>query len=258
MEKRLIFNEDVLNYNKSRPRYCDELFSDIIKRAELSAGKFCMEIGCGTGQATEPFLRTGSSVIAIELGDKMAAYAKMKFANYDNFEVINIDFENYDCDGKFDLIYSASAFHWINEEIGYPKAFDMLKSEGTLALFWNRTIPTADPLQMKIYEIYKKYRDYIDYVDFGSLAENIAGQYETIKKTIARYGFVDVESNLYKSTRILNADKYISLLNTYSNHASTPEPIKSRFFSEIKEVIITFDDMIKIYDTMDLYLARKP
>ncbi|MCL2818071.1 MAG: class I SAM-dependent methyltransferase [Clostridiales bacterium] len=258
MEKRLVFNEDVLNYDKSRPRYCDELFSDIIKRAELGAGKSCLEIGCGTGQATEPFLRTGSSVIAIELGDKMAAYARMKFENYDNFQVINMDFENYDCGGKFDLIYSASAFHWINEETGYPKVFDMLKNGGTLALFWNRTIPTADPLQMKIYEVYKKYRDYTDYVDFDSLEESLAGQYENIKKTIAGYGFVDIESNLYKSTRILNADKYISLLNTYSNHVSIPEPAKSRFFSEIKEAIISFGDIIKIYDTMDLYLARKP
>jgi len=31
-----------------------------------------------------------------------------------------------------DLVYSASAFHWIPEDIGYSKVYDMLKPEGAL------------------------------------------------------------------------------------------------------------------------------
>jgi hypothetical protein len=127
-----------------------------------------------------------------------------------------------------------------------------------LALFWNRTIPTRDPLQMKIYEIYREYRDYTDYVDFDSLTDNINAQYESIRKTIARNGFVDVELHIYKSKREYNSDEYISLLNTYSNLASIPEPIKSQFFSKIKAAIQNFNNAVTVYDTIDLHLARKP
>lgn len=258
MEKRLTFNEDVLNYDKCRPRYCDELFSDIINYAGLDPEKLCLEIGCGTGQATEPILKIGSSVIAVELSYNMVEYSIEKFKNYNNFQIKNMDFENYDCDVLFDFIYSATAFHWIDEKIGYPKVFNLLKNKGTLALFWNRTRPTADHVHLKINEVYKKYRDYIKYVDVNSIIENDTELYENIKNTIMKYGFVDVELHLYKGTRSFDADEYISLLNTYPDHVSIPEPIKSQFLSDIKKVIQNFDNIIKINDKMDLYLAKKP
>jgi hypothetical protein len=50
----------------------------------------------------------------------------------------------------------------------------------------------------------------------------------------------------------------LSYLNTYPDHVAIPEPIKSEFFLEIKKVIQNFDNIIKINDTMDLYLAKKP
>lgn len=238
MDKRLLFNENILNYDKSRPRYCTELFSDIINHAELGSGKSCLEIGCGTGQATEPILKTGSSVIAIELGDKFAEYVKNKFESFTNFRVVNMDFENYSSDEKFDLIYSATAFHWIKEEIGYPKVFNMLKSGGTLALFWNRTRPNTDPVHEKIDEIYKKYGDYINYVDKNTLVQDDNELYENIKNTIMRYGFIEVEFHLYRGTRTFNADGYISVLNTYPNHIAIPEPVRSKFYAEIKVLYI--------------------
>lgn len=36
-----------------------------------------------------------------------------------------------------DLVYSATAFHWIPEEIGYSKVFSILKSGGVFARFAN-------------------------------------------------------------------------------------------------------------------------
>lgn len=39
---------------------------------------------------------------------------------------------------SLNIRYSATAFHWIPEEIGYPKVIQMLKPHGTLALFWNK------------------------------------------------------------------------------------------------------------------------
>lgn len=47
-------------------------------------------------------------------------------------------FQDYECQpDSFDMIYLASTFHWIPEEIGYPKVYKMLKSGGIFARFTN-------------------------------------------------------------------------------------------------------------------------
>lgn len=104
--------------------------------------KSLLEVGCGTGQATEPFLKTKCKVTAVELGENLASYTREKFKIYKNFNVIRSAFEDYDCDdNQFDMLYSATAFHWIPDEIGYKKAYRIIRSGGTLALFWNRPSP---------------------------------------------------------------------------------------------------------------------
>lgn len=112
MDLRLKFNEDVINYDKYRPTYVNELFIEVINYSKLDNTKNALEIGIGTGQATMPILKTGCNLTAIELGENLAVYSKNKFASFDNFNVINIDFESYSSvTNQFYLIYSATAFH---------------------------------------------------------------------------------------------------------------------------------------------------
>lgn len=70
-------------------------------------------------------------------------------------------FEDYECEnGSCDLIYSASAFHWIPEEIGYSKVFDMLRSGGVFARFANH--PYKDKGREELWqEIQKLYAIYM-------------------------------------------------------------------------------------------------
>ena len=69
MEFRKGFDRIPDDFDKGRLRYCDEAFADIIQYAELSPEKSVLEIGPGTGQATEPILKTGCNYLAIELGN---------------------------------------------------------------------------------------------------------------------------------------------------------------------------------------------
>jgi hypothetical protein len=59
MDYRKIFDAIPKEFDKWRPRYCDGLFADIIELAKLDSSKTVLEIGPGTGQATEPILKTG-------------------------------------------------------------------------------------------------------------------------------------------------------------------------------------------------------
>lgn len=256
MELRLTFNEDEVNYDTWRPSYLPGLFEEIIRYAGMDETKHALEIGIGTGQATLPFLQTGCRLTAIEIGERLAAYSGSKFAHLDNFEVIHIDFERFDagCD-IYDLIYAATAFHWMPEETGYTKAFALLKSGGTLALFWNHPFVcrTDDALHMEIRKVYNHFRP--------SDAQPVEFNKDTcpeIMQRIKQYGFTDCRSKLFYQTRTFTAEGYIALLNTYSDHRSLPADVKAGLENGIADAIDRFGGKLNIYDTMDLYLSRKP
>jgi SAM-dependent methyltransferase len=153
----LSFDEDAALYDRCRPRYCGALFAAIARYAALSGASRAVEIGCGTGQATEGILKTGCAVLAAEPGGNLAAVARRKFAAWQGFQVQNIPFEVLSYPpGTADLVFSATAFHWVPEDVGYPKAYALLRRGGTLALFWNRPFVARrdDALHQKIQSVY--------------------------------------------------------------------------------------------------------
>jgi len=76
MEFRKIFDTIPEQFDKYRPRYSPELFTSLIEYAEIGEGKTVLELGPGTGQATDPILNTGCDYNAIELGEHL--YEKME------------------------------------------------------------------------------------------------------------------------------------------------------------------------------------
>lgn len=71
MEFRKVFDTIPEQFDKYRPRYSAKLFSDLITYAEIGPGKAVLELGPGTGQATDPVLDTGCDYNAIELGENL-------------------------------------------------------------------------------------------------------------------------------------------------------------------------------------------
>lgn len=258
---RFAFDEDAANYDRWRPRYCEALFSDVIAYSRLNGEKRAVEIGCGTGQATEPFLKTGCAVTAIEHGGNLAAFVRKKFGHYRNFQVQNIGFEKFQfARSAFDLVYAATAFHWIPEEIGYRNVYDMLKSGGTVALFWNRPFVARDdnPLHRKIQSLYEKYASNGERSAGQKPVEDDAEKYRRVSSALERYGFVDIECRIYRYTRTFCAQDYVSLLNTYSDHRAMRLSARVCFEEEIKAAIDEFGGTLDVFDTMDLHLGRKP
>ena len=130
----------------------------------------------------------------------------------------------------------------------------LLKPGGTLALFWNKPFigRKDDLLHQKIQSIYERYKP-----SKAKPIENDKEHYKELLEKLKKYGFKDVELKLYHKTRIFNACDYISLLNTYSDHRTMNLAIKTKFEEEIKEAILEHNNLLKVYDTMELYLAKK-
>ena len=255
------FDTVASKYEKLRPGYTKEVYERIFSYKPIDASSKVVEVGIGGGQATLPILQTGCNLTAVEYGENFSKLCEKKFEAYKNFSVITDKFENVTfTNDSVDMVYSASAFHWVPEEIGYSKVYAMLKSGGVFARFANH--PHRDKGNTALSEeIEKLYAEY--YCKFYG-KENKPGkeygeeQARERARIAGKYGFVDIEYALFYRTRTFTAKEYIELLGTYSDHIAIEEKIRTEFFSKIEETINQYGGTFTIYDTIDLQLARKP
>ena len=257
MDRKYLFDKVVLNYDRRRANYAAQLFNDIINYSGITAGSPIIEIGCGTGKATEPFLKMGCSVTAIELGKNLASYTKKKYKKYSNLKVIQSAFEDYECDNnKFDMLYSATAFHWIPPQTGYKKAYRIIKNGGTIALFWSKS--SVDIKNNSLYEkIQSIYNKLLPEWKNDENKNNQASRHPVIQKRMADYGFADFKSYLYHDTRVMTGKEYVELLDTYSDHRALDKIIRAKLYGSIKAAIEESKNRLIVNDIVDLYLARK-
>ena len=259
--KEWTFNTVADAYEKIRPNYPNELYQVLAAFAPLGDSSRAVEVGIGGGQATLPILKTGCTLIAVECGDQLAQLCREKFSDYPRFSIITGKFEDADLpENSFDLIYSASAFHWITEEIGYPKVFRILKSGGAFARFANHPYQAKDNPMLfeEIQNAYAKY--YYPYYKKQpeKLSEYTEEQAAARAAIAGKYEFSNIQYALFHRVRTLSAAEYIKLISTYSDHTTIEASIRKRFFDAIEDTINRHGGSISIFDTLDLQLARKP
>jgi SAM-dependent methyltransferase len=113
------------------------LFALLVERCGLGSGSAVLEIGAGTGQATIPMLDLGARVTAIEPG---AALVRELLARTAGYRLVTIETTFEDAlvpEASFDIVASATAFHWVDPAVGVRKAAQALRDFGWLAVWSN-------------------------------------------------------------------------------------------------------------------------
>ena len=130
-----LFDEVPHLYDRVRPTYPDELFSDLAAITTIGEHSPVLEVGCGTGQATRSLAEMGFQITAVEPGANLAALARQRLGGYDNVEIENATFEDWDDRGRrFDLLLAAASWHWVDPAVGWAKACEVLRSRAWMAL----------------------------------------------------------------------------------------------------------------------------
>ena len=130
-----VFDEVAAEYDRQRPAYPDELVDQACRIAGIGSGDQVLEVGCGSGQLTRALAARGLHVTALEPGPSLIALARGNLAGAGEVEFVNARFEDAALPrGRFRAVFSASAFHWVDPEVGWQKAADVLVPGGTLAL----------------------------------------------------------------------------------------------------------------------------
>ena len=121
----------------ARPGYPDEVYALLADVCGLRPGADVLEIGPGAGQATVPLAEAGAHVVAVEPGPALADVVRRRVPE-DAVSVIVSAFEDVDLpDASFDLVTAATAFHWIDPDVGVARAARLLRDGGWLALWWS-------------------------------------------------------------------------------------------------------------------------
>ncbi len=136
--------------------YPDE-YDVLVATTGITAGYRVLEVGSASGKATVPLTRRGFALTGIEIGRQLAAIARQVLADFPEVTIVEGDFETWDPRGvMFDLVFAATAWHWIDPAIGYQRAWEALRPGGHLA-FWSAThvFPEdGDQFLVEIQEIY--------------------------------------------------------------------------------------------------------
>jgi SAM-dependent methyltransferase len=257
---RTTFDEAASLYDEVRPGYPEELFDDVVSLSGIPAGGRILEIGCGTGQATVPFARRGYRILCIEIGENMAAVARRNLEGYPQTEVCTGAFEEWTLQEKaFDLATSATAFHWLDPAVAYPKVAGALRDGGALAQFWNVHVQSdaSEGFFEATQEIYaREAREIWDYKYEGPPRHD-----EVPDRTgeIEDSGFFEsVTRRNYRWDETYDAEGYLRVLSTYSGHRSLDDASRQGLFRGIADLIDTRfgGRIVKGYLTT-LYVASK-
>jgi SAM-dependent methyltransferase len=232
---RATFDAAAELYQRARPDYPEALYDVVVATAGLRAGDRLLEIGCATGKATLPFARRGFRITCVELGTALAAEARRGLAGFPAVEVVEGAFERWrpPPGDPFDLVFAATAWHWLDPEARYERAWRCLRPGGHLA-FWSAThvFPDGgDPFFAEIQEVYEE----IGEARPGDAVRPRPGELPDAREEIEASGrFGDVVVRRFDWEVVDDAEGYLRLLDTFSGHLAMAAWQRERLYGEIR------------------------
>ncbi len=233
---RRTFTEDAELYDQVRPGYPPELFADLDELAGTGAGCRVLEIGCGTGQATVPLAGRGCSIVAVELGAEMAAVARRNLRRFPLADVVTSAFEDWPPpDLPFDVVVSATAFHWVDPAVRLVKSAAVLRPGGVLATVGTHHIAggTEDffPESQRCYERF-------DPATPPGLRLQPSAEipFDTAELEGSEL-FGPAVFRRYEWEEWYSSARYLRLLRTYSNHRALPRDALAGLLACLKSLI---------------------
>jgi SAM-dependent methyltransferase len=146
------FSSRQLDYDRGRPRYPEAAVDRICEVLELHRDDAVIELGSGTGILTEPLLRRGLRVTAIEPNSDMREVARSL-----GIDSLDAHAEKTGLpDRSARAAIAAQAFHWFDIEQTRAEMKRVLEAPHRLALLWN-TRDRSDPATAKLAETIDRY-----------------------------------------------------------------------------------------------------
>lgn len=222
-------------YHRARPCYPSALFDTLIEETGLRPGDRALEVGCATGKATVALAKRGVRVVGIELGPALADEARGNLAPYPNVTIVCADFEDWQPPEPvpFDLVYAATSWHWIDPDVRYHRAWTLLRPDGHLA-FWTaaHVFPEGgDPFFREIQPVYDETGEGLP----ADASRPRPGELPDQRDEVEASGLFELALVRQFDWEVsYDADAYLRLLDTFSNHIAMEPARREHLYTEIR------------------------
>ena len=243
-QRRTLFDAVAGEYDATRQSYPAELVDEVVAHAAAGPGAAVLEIGCGTGQLTRQLAGRGFELTAIDIGASMVQAARRNVTDPAvRFQVSS--FEDFSDVGPFDLIASATAFHWVDPQVGLAKAARLLRPGGWLALLTTGE-RYPEPLRTRVEELWVRHNRSSQ--EWTSQPAWLTGLREG-----GRFGRT-VETQ-HDRTLQLPAETVLGVERTRATFLSWPEPDQAAFTADLSALL---DGAVAIDVVQETFLAMAP
>jgi SAM-dependent methyltransferase len=158
------FEDLVDDYDAARPRYPEALYDALPPLGD------CLELGAGTGIASEVLARRAGSLVVTDLGPRMLARGLAK--HFSPGAVCRAEALPFAA-SSFDTVCGAQMWHWTGDGAGAEVA-RVLRPGGRLLLWWNEVAldaPWWDAQQDRLEAGNPRYRRGYREVDYNAQLE---------------------------------------------------------------------------------------
>ena len=253
---RDLYGQDPAAYALGRPAYPEAVYDVLRDRCHLSDGTRVLEIGPGSGLATQRFLSLGAAVMGVEPNPALAAFLLRVLPDAD-LEVEVASFEDARLpDGAFDLAVAATSFHWVDPSVGPQKLRRALRPGGWVAIWWMlfEDPTTLDDFDRAIQTVLGPSQSIVD-PGPNSLQIEADARCATLREA----GFVEVRSEILRSVHTFDSTAIRALYATMAIVLRRPAPEQARVLDALQALVEReFNDLITRTFVTALYTAQAP
>jgi SAM-dependent methyltransferase len=217
------------SYDTFRPTYPRALISWLGAAGIGTAA----DIGSGTGQVARLLGDAGWQVIGVEPDERMASVASRH-----GVDVVVSRFEDWRPGRRFDLVCSGQAWHWIDPDVGYRRAAEVLRPGGRLALFWNSYHYDADTSAV-FTAVFGRRAPHllVDSVPLGTASpDHAALDADAIRRSAA--WFEGPDFRVFRHGRRQQVDDWIAEAGTHSPIAMLSDEMRAALLGDVRAALL--------------------
>lgn len=189
----------------------------IIEAGGINANSVTLEIGCGTGVFTELVSKSGASIAACELSEKLLDFAG-KRSYHSEVTFINEDAGQLGPEhvGKYDVVWGSSVLHHLDLGLFLPKVLRLMKPGGVFVFAEPNMMNPQIWLERNVAMIRKI---------AGASPDETAFYRRDIEKILIDQGFVNVSARPHEFLHPMTPISLIPLFKSLTRVAEKIWPI---------------------------------
>lgn len=253
---RQAFGLDPAGYDAARPPYPEWVFTHLGDRCGLKPGAATFEIGPGTGTATRRLLEMGANPLIVVEPDARLANFLQESTPAEALTVLVQPFEDSILEeGRFDLGFSATSFHWLDESAALTKIARLLRPGGWWGMVWN--VFGDESLPDPFHEATKSLLGEPQNPSAGNGKVPFALDASARIAALERTGVFDSIKHLTsKWALVLDPEEVVALYATYSNVVIRPD--RDEVLKELRRIArYEFRGEVTRNMVTSLYVARR-